>query len=101
MFKNSNQKGKGESRALTIGSLTAFLLGLVIAFLLTPQLYDGTVGWMADYADEAYVEGLGGLIRVIWAPIVALFCFTFCTLSITTGTRAAILWIIEAVNSRR
>ena len=101
MFSSSNRTSKTEKRVLDIGTITAGTLGIVIAFLLTPQLYGGTVGWMAGYADEAYVEGLGGMIRVIWAPIVALFCFTFCTLSITTGTRAAILWVFGAVSSRR
>ena len=100
MFANDKKRGKSERNVLGAGNIVAVLLGVTLSFVVTPLLYNGTVDWIAGYGDAQYAQGLGGFLRIIWGPVVAILCTAMSVVSITTGTRIGIIALIDFLNNR-
>ena len=70
---------------------TANILAFVAAFLLTPEIYARTVGWVVSYTASRY--GMAGdaldLVSFVWFVTMALLTFFVSRATLTTAIVAA------------
>ncbi|MCP1469861.1 hypothetical protein J3E64_001543 [Sphingobium sp. OAS761] len=52
-------------------------VSLVMTFLLTAQIYNGTSGWVKDYTVLNYGAWTEGLVSVLWFLVSAFMVFAF------------------------
>lgn len=87
---NPNRQ-KGQQSALKAGTISAFILGALISFFLTPLIFNLTAQIIVNYADQSYFEGLGGPIKVLYGIALAMLVTTLSILSLNSGVRALII----------
>ena len=63
----------------------AKIVGLIVAFLLTPPLYNATVGWVQSYMASQYGSGLEGFFSLIWFGLIAAMTYQLSKATIGTA----------------
>ena len=82
-----NEKHAQAGRSIFMSSITglANLSAVVAAFLGTPFMYGGTVGWVQELSRESYGHGLEGLVSFAWFGICAGLIFFISRASVGTA----------------
>lgn len=70
---------------------TANILAFIAAFLLTPEIYIRTVGWVTRIAENRYGASgdLLGLVSFVWFVTMALLTFSLSRATLATAIVAA------------
>lgn len=94
MFNDHDHRNKRRKVFMDSVEGLATLLAILAAFLLTPEVYVRTVGWIVTYTSARYGEGFEDLISFGWFVMTALILFfgaraTLATAIVAAGLAAA------------
>jgi hypothetical protein len=87
MTRNTTSPSSGKSGFARASDLLSAAAGIVLTFVLAPQLYQSSIDWAQDYAANNYGSGLEALTAFFWAVGCGLVTFGGCQLTISASLR--------------
>lgn len=98
MRPRANQKSPSAFTSSVEG--LSLVSGIVVAFLLSPQIYALSSVWVGDYSNTHYGAGTVELSRAGWLIVLAFFLF-FLTRALCVATLSGLsLWLGTKLISR-
>jgi len=84
-FNSNDQREKRQSVFMSSVEWLASLFAVLVTFLLTPEVYARTVGWITHYTATRYGAGFEDITGFVWFVMTAALVFFTARATLTTA----------------